>query len=387
MFSPSEVGPYSRLQSQFDVSLVVSAGKQLNTGLPVVPMRALGDRMGRIPKVRRAYAALLSRSLGSPDFLFGMARIARDAAVIDVPETHTGFTRQALAARQRFGCRVAISVWENTPYFSCLNPRARAISELAIHQADAFIARSAQIRERLLAEGAAADRVFLIYAGLETDQFAPRIRSRPATRNDPFHILYVGKLHWEKGVEDLLRSFAVAVRSCDRRLCLTIVGEGRLRRHLEALAAALGIYPNGVRFRPNIPYDEMPQLYADADVVVVPSKPYPGGQEQCARVIQEAMACGRPVVATDCGGNKELLNEAGWMVAPADHIQLVHALVALADDQATCERMGSLGRAEAEARFSVDMTAKQTADVYAQLLGDREARRNGGVSLREPGAQ
>jgi glycosyltransferase involved in cell wall biosynthesis len=117
-----------------------------------------------------------------------------------------------------------------------------------------------------------------------------------------------------------------------------------------------------------LPHDEVVELYTEADVVVVPSiwkEPFP-------RVILEAMAAGRPVVATRSGGIPELVEDGatGILVAPRDKLELSQALVRLLEDPGLRKRMGEAGRQRLERFFTREKIRDDLVKAYRACLRD-----------------
>ena len=96
--------------------------------------------------------------------------------------------------------------------------------------------------------------------------------------------------------------------------------------------------------------------------------PTPG--EHFGRVYIEAMACGKPVVAVDSGGAREIIlpEQTGILVPPNDIAALAEALVRLAANETLCERMGRLGRRRAETLFDARRVASLMEDLYDEIL-------------------
>lgn len=91
--------------------------------------------------------------------------------------------------------------------------------------------------------------------------------------------------------------------------------------------------------------------------------------EPAALVLQEAMALGKPVVASDTGGTRELIadGETGLLVPPGDPERLAQAIGALLDEPVRGEAMGRAGRARVEARFTLDRQVRALAELYESL--------------------
>ncbi len=167
-----------------------------------------------------------------------------------------------------------------------------------------------------------------------------------------------------KGVEVLLQAFA-CLEKRHPDLNLMIAGDGPLKGELIRLAAQLDI-DGRVRFMGAFPPDELPEIMRKTDIVVLPSF-----TEGLPRSVLEAMAYGKPIVATAVGGIPELVAHgiSGLLVSPGDPSQLAEALSALASDADLRFRMSqaSLERYE-EGDFTPAHAARATLAVYNRAL-------------------
>jgi len=189
-------------------------------------------------------------------------------------------------------------------------PGVRAATRLVARRAATVIAVSGYLRG-LLEERVPETRGKLetIDCGVDLDRFAPS--PRPSGGGPAF--LCVGSLSERKNVVRLADAFGLLGEGT-----LTFAGDGPLRAELEGRP--------GVRLLGRVRHEEIPGLIAAADVVCQPSLVEPFGQ-----AVLEALACGRPVVATRVGGPPEFAPpEAGVLVDPLDENALVDALRAAA---------------------------------------------------------
>jgi sugar transferase (PEP-CTERM/EpsH1 system associated) len=209
-----------------------------------------------------------------------------------------------------------------------------------------------------------------LYSGVDTEKFSPRTGSRadllPAgfANDDSFIIGTAGRLDPVKDPLNLVRGFAALVGdnpAVRTRARLVYIGDGSLRAELEAEASRLGVreacWFAGSR-------DDVPQLLRALDLFVLPSL-----NEGISNTILEAMASGLPVVATQVGGNAELVEEGvtGTLCAPASPAALANAMRAYIADPALGSRQGSAARASVVQRFSMDRMVQQYHDIYSQL--------------------
>nr|WP_221471673.1 glycosyltransferase family 4 protein [Amycolatopsis umgeniensis] len=181
---------------------------------------------------------------------------------------------------------------------------------------------------------------------------------RPSPPAGPVrHLIFVGLLVERKGILDLLAALgALGVFPRDARL--TVVGDGPQRAEAERAAQAppLRGRVTFLGFRPDVP-----ALIANADALVLPS-----AMEQQPLVVAEAMAAGKPVIATDTGGVADMLGP-GHLVPPGDVRALAARLRTLFADPDP-GRTGVLLAARARRRFTPEVCAQRHIDLYESLL-------------------
>ena len=173
-------------------------------------------------------------------------------------------------------------------------------------------------------------------------------------------LLAIARLAPQKGLDVAIRALA-DLRARGHRAVLVVLGEGRERSRLTALAAELGIAD--AVFLPGREGDVGAWLRR-ADVLVHPAR-----WEGFGLAILEAMLVGRPVVATRVSAIPELVvdGETGVLVAPDDASAFADAVASLLVDPARAAAMGERGRARALAEFSVEEMARRTNEVYVRV--------------------
>jgi len=210
-------------------------------------------------------------------------------------------------------------------------------------------------------------KVRLVPNGIDLGWFAPRpaskaLRAGFAVPASAPLALSIGRHVAEKGYRHLVAAAALVARSQPDTHWI-LVGDGELRGELEAQARGLGldarVHFAGWR-------DDVANVLALADVFVLSSE-----SEGFGRVLVEAMAMGRAVVATAVGGIPDIVvaGETGLLVEPSDPGALAGAVMALLDDPARATRLGAAGRARAESTFSLGAHVDAVERVYEEVLG------------------
>jgi glycosyltransferase involved in cell wall biosynthesis len=185
---------------------------------------------------------------------------------------------------------------------------------------------------------------------------------------DAFVMACVGRLHPQKGHRYLLEAIAAVRLRIPEFFCL-IAGDGPLRGALETEARRNGL---GKVCRFLGVQDPIQPLYDAADVIVLPSL-----YEGMPNVVLEAMAMGRPVIATAVAGSVDLVDAGvtGLLVPPADALALGRAILELATDPERREAMGAAARAVAERSHGIDRMVGSVEALYATEWEDAMRRR------------
>jgi glycosyltransferase involved in cell wall biosynthesis len=208
-----------------------------------------------------------------------------------------------------------------------------------------------------------ADKTVIIKgSGVDMTRFTPT----PQPEGPPL-ILFAGRLIWQKGIGDFVAAArALKTRGLEARFVIVGYPEASSPAAvpagtLDAWAAEGVIEWWGRR-------DDMPAVYAGAHIVCLPSS----YGEGVPKVLIEAAACGRPAVATDAPGCREIVHDGanGLLVPVGDHEALCAALETLATDPARRAQMGMRGRQIAEAEFALTQVLDRTLALYRELLGE-----------------
>ncbi len=235
-----------------------------------------------------------------------------------------------------------------------------------------YVALSAEL-ERYLVEriGVAPERITRIINGVDTERFRCGRLPLPAPRlcdEGRLVIGTVGRLQAVKNQTALVEAFGLLIQrnpELRERVHLALIGDGPLRREVEQRVRDLGL---GKRVWLAGARDDVPELMRGLDLFVLPSL-----AEGISNTLLEAMACGLPVVATDVGGNAELIDQGvtGLLVPPGDPALLAEAMATYLRDAEQCRRAGAEGRARAERLFSLDFMVARYLAVYDELLRGR----------------
>jgi phosphatidylinositol alpha-mannosyltransferase len=197
--------------------------------------------------------------------------------------------------------------------------------------------------------------------GIDFDRFANPSGEPGITEDGRVNLLFVGRLDVRKRVPSLISAFKqVNARIRDARL--VIIGTGLTG--LVSRVTALPLWGRAVVFRGSVDPEVLPDYYAASDIFCS----VPSGSESFGIVLLEAMAAGKPVIASDIAGYREIVTHGseGVLVRPGDKQALVEAMTWLAEDRRARETMGRLGRQKAR-RYDWKLITEKIESVYGRL--------------------
>ncbi len=205
----------------------------------------------------------------------------------------------------------------------------------------------------------------IIPNGVDLEHFSPDVSPIDRFCDGKINILFVGRLEKRKGLSYLLKAYQrVKGEIPDSRLI--IVGPGiRLRHKCEKQVRRSGL--EDVIFTGHVDYDELPRYYKTADIFCAPAT----GRESFGIILLEAMAVGKPIVASNVGGYANIVSHGvdGLLVPPKDDKELAQALVSLMIDEPLRQRMGAMGKRKAQ-DYSWEHLAKKILNYYLRILGE-----------------
>jgi glycosyltransferase involved in cell wall biosynthesis len=294
-------------------------------------------------------------------FDWGTVRTLRDVFESAAPEVlHThGYkadTYGYLAAR---GSKIAlVSTCHNWLDENLAVYLYGVLDRFVLRKFDMTVAVSEAVANQLRAGGVAEDKVRIISNGIDVEAFS---NAQPTIGRDASKctVGLVGRLAPEKGIQFFLEAAARVLRS-NPRVEFIVVGDGPERENLQQTAERLGVQ-SSVRFTGKL--EDMPGVYASLDMLVSSSL-----KEGLPMTILEAMAAGRPVVATAVGAVPRLVlhEQTGLLVPPADAEALARAILRLLGGGELREKLACQGRQLIQDQFSAKAMAAQYVKVYEE---------------------
>ncbi len=235
---------------------------------------------------------------------------------------------------------------------------------------DRVVTVCGQIRDVVVASGRLPrEKVDVVYAGTDVHYFDPAawdgqsFRHEKCIPEDRFLIAQVGVRDW-KGWRELIDAVASILPTHDfvHLALIGCRGESE-RRAVASYALDRGVSGSvsAVEYR-----EDMPNVFASCDLVVDASWAGTG----ITGTIREAMAMRKPVIATDCGGNQELVSsdDVGWLIPPQDVPALARAISEVIDDPKRRARVAANAREHVVRGFSKDLRIQRLEELYTEIL-------------------
>jgi glycosyltransferase involved in cell wall biosynthesis len=236
-----------------------------------------------------------------------------------------------------------------------------------------------QIKDVIVSSGGLPrEKVEVVYAGTDVMLFDPdrwdarAFRHEKSIADHRFLIAQVGVRTW-KGWKELVDAVA-SILSTHPQVHLALIGcrDAGERAEVDAYARERGIGERvtAVEYR-----DDMPNVFASCDLVVDASWAGTG----ITGTIREAMAMRKPVIATDCGGNRELVSsaEVGWLITARSVSALANAIAEVIDDEARRTRVAANAREHVVRGFSKELRIGRLEDLYSLILAKGDGSRGG----------
>jgi len=254
----------------------------------------------------------------------------------------------------------------------------RNLERLAAHWCDKMIFISQPLIDWAIGERISSkDKIVKIYSGIDLDRFRPLSEEQQRRHRRKWNlgpgdavVGMVSKLWEGKGHRVLITAFKKVTQEVENAR-LVIVGEGYLLGELTSQTKALGL-DGSVLFTGFV--EDVPGIMSTFDVAVLPSF-----FEGMGRVLLEAMAMEKPVVATRVGGIPDLVEDGrnGFLINPGDTDALAGSIVKLLNDRALARAMGRAGLEKICDKYSARQMVQAIEGVYREILGKK------GVNLEQ----
>lgn len=342
--------------------------RQLRALLPTAGIRREANHP--VVRVPLHYLPVIAESFACMEFYRrALSAIEQHQFEFDLIHAHwayrSGFVASKLA--QKFAKPFVLTAQGSDIHTWLFEHRKRAKILTALQRADVIIALNKSLRDKILAEGVAEDKLHVIPQGVDCELYKPSsIKAnnlRPAASEPAFLYLCVANHYRVKGIDILLHALA----RTEKKINLLLVGAGPETTALKSLAQRLGLGAR-VTFAGAQPPESIPNWINAADAVVIPSR-----NEGGPAVLLQALACGKPVVATSVGMVPAVITDQRFgLIVPAEDAQALAAAL---------ERMRTMSWNTSHIReqilpFSWQNLSARIEDVYRAVLEQRKNETN-----------
>lgn len=291
---------------------------------------------------------------------------------IEIVHTHDFYTNVfGMFAAKLAGVKVRIASKRET---GGMRSKAQKIVEkIAFRQANLIVANSEAVKNYLTNKGISADKINVIYNGLDLERLTPKETSRtkiceelglPKDENAKFVTMVANLRHTVKNQPMFLRAAKIVLEK-HPNAHFVLAGEGELRDSLEKLAKDLQVSENthfiGL-------CTKVPELLSISYVCTLTSF-----KEGFSNSILEYMSAGKPVVATKVGGASEAVieDETGFLIDSDDDQALAEKLIWLLGNTQKAEEMGKKGQKIIKEKFSCEAQLEKTKNLYQKMFKSR----------------
>jgi glycosyltransferase involved in cell wall biosynthesis len=314
---------------------------------------------------REGYDLIHSQHAHMPDLLYGL--VHHELPVVRTIHTTIAGQREGIRVAQGLGGSLEPSErWQ-----VALEPVLRVAERLTLNRREHYITVSNWMKRILVQDGLPADSVDVVYCGVDSERFRPEAKVEGSLAQTPGApvVLFSGRPTLVKGGVVLARAIPLILREFPTVEFAFTGGGGE---------EFLGFLPKSatwrshLRFLGYVPFDDLPAVYASADLAV-----YPTFYENLPTRVLEVLACGVPVIASEVGGIGEAVvsGTAGLLVPPGSPEALAEAVLSILRDPSLRARLGSQARRSVVERFTWSRAAAETLAAYRRAL-DRKSEGN-----------
>ena len=264
-----------------------------------------------------------------------------------------------------FAARVPVIICSQRQLGDLLTPAQRQLQHAAFRMCDAVVCNSRAAAERLISGGLSEEKIRIIGNALAPEAFS-LVEPLVPRRQGVLRVGMVARMNSEAKNHRVFLQASAKLTSRFPSVEFVLAGDGPLRALLEAEAAALGIGDRTIFLGDR---RDIPAVMTSLDVTVVPSD-----SESLSNVILESMAAGVPVVATNVGGNPELISDDRGVLVPVRNADLLaDATAQLLEDADYRSRLGRTSRQFAIQHFSSESITREYETLYEELLHRKTA--------------
>jgi glycosyltransferase involved in cell wall biosynthesis len=370
LLNPFEMQNYVKMQDEFDITTFSPHEGMFDTSTIAIPQQTLWCPIsGKIPfeKPLRKWQAARDRLTGRTHSFCGIVDHLRGFDIYHIRDHSFCFSYEAALAKRKWGGRLVVTEEENIPHLNEHKFMERNIKRAVKEQADFFLPVNEAAASALRQEGVTDEKMRMISSAVDTDHFMPgkpeaKLRESLGIPKDAFVLICVARIAKSKGVFTLLEATRKILET-EKDFHVLIVG--RDEEGGKAYIDRHGLQ-GSVHLAGFVDYARMPRYYRLADLFILPSIPTRGWVEQGPYSILEAMACGVPVMGSDCGGIPQAVGDGARVFPPGDAEGLARVLLSIKKNYHASLRKKA--RERAVRLYSTKVLTAKLRHIYREVL-------------------
>ncbi|MGH2509898.1 MAG: glycosyltransferase [Ktedonobacteraceae bacterium] len=282
--------------------------------------------------------------------------------IVHIDEEPYNFaTFQAMRLAGHYKARTLFFTWQNLA--RDYPPPFRQMERYNYKHAAVALAGNREATDVLRRKGYTKAVRVIPQFGFDTEIYKRSAPRPPREPDAPFTLGFTGRLVETKGLTTMIEALTYLPAYCQA----VFIGDGPMSSVLEAEAARLGVSAR-VLIKPSVRTYEIPAVLSEFDVHVLPSRTFPNWKEQFGRTLAEAMACETPVIGSNSGEIPYVLGDAGLIFPEGDAQALAACVRQLLDDPTLYATLASRGRQRVLENYTQEQIARQTFEVYQEML-------------------
>jgi len=319
--------------------------------IPIVKLPSPVD----LPDFPKKLSILNRLSFGDAMYLWGLENKLKGFNLAHVRETYFHFSSQAIYAKRKGLVKKVLTTCSETIPFNHETIWGRKIlKQNVLIDSDHFHCLTQKAKDCLIREGVKSEKITVIPYGINLDQFKPK----PVKKNlNKIVGLFIGRLETQKGVNELALVYPRLKADFDR-FELKVIGNGPDAQKF----ISLGIIPTF------FPYEKIPQIMNQADFLILPSKTTRYWEEYLGMVLLEAMACGLPVITTDCGAIPEVVDNTALIVKQNNSESLYKGIKQMINNHNLRQKLSDMGLKRVHTYFDANKQSEKIYQLYNKII-------------------
>jgi len=302
--------------------------------------------------------------------LYGLNKVVKEYDIIHTSENYNFFSLQGAMLAKIHNKKFVFSAGENIPFLPH-NMLTWQVKKFVNNTASAITTTTPLGKKALIHEGVQPEKIKVIPNALDFSHFDKKSKKiskikLPTELEETFNILFVGRLHIQKGIQFLLKAFQ-ELKEEIKDIRLLLVGKNQLEKQFYEAYVKNDKRIYHLNYIPN---REIQYMYNLCDVFILPSITMPYNEEQFGMTVLEAMACGKPTIVTNIGGLPYIVekDKTSIVINERSVSEIKNAIIRLYEDDGLRDRLGCYSYGYVRENFSKEVVGKMLYKFYSDVI-------------------